>query len=72
MTSAGVSRHAYPRRGDSTLSSLLAQDGYRVVGSGSATPVILLHGELDSLRSRLGYDRVHIVGHSWGTILGFE
>jgi len=28
--------------------------------------------ELDSLRSALGYDRVHIVGHSWGTILGFE
>jgi pimeloyl-ACP methyl ester carboxylesterase len=51
---------------------LLAQYWYRVVGSGSATPVILLHGELDSLRSRLGYDRVHIVGHSWGTILGFE
>ena len=29
-------------------------------------------GELDSLRSALGFDRVHIVGHSWGTILGFE
>jgi proline iminopeptidase len=28
--------------------------------------------ELDSLRSALGYDRVHILGHSWGTILGFE
>jgi proline-specific peptidase len=28
--------------------------------------------ELDSLRSALGYDRVHIVGHSWGTILGLE
>ena len=93
---------------------------YRVVGSGNATPVILLHGgpgyssfymrsmealsadrpvvrydqlgagksdrvtdtamfniahfvrELDSLRSHLGYDKVHIVGHSWGTILGLE
>ena len=28
--------------------------------------------ELDSLRSHLGYDKVHILGHSWGTILGFE
>lgn len=28
--------------------------------------------ELDSLRSALGYERVHLVGHSWGTILGFE
>jgi proline iminopeptidase len=102
----------------------LAVDGgriwYRVVGSGNATPVILLHGgpgyssfymrslealsadrplvrydqlgagksdritdtamfniahfvrELDSLRSHLGYDKVHLVGHSWGTILGVE
>ena len=102
----------------------LAVDGgriwYRVVGSGNATPAILLHGgpgyssfylrsmealsadrpvvrydqlgagksdratdtaifniahfvrELDSLRSHLGYDKVHIVGHSWGTILGLE
>jgi proline iminopeptidase len=102
----------------------LAVDGgriwYRVVGSGTATPAILLHGgpgyasfymrsleglgadrpvvrydqsgsgksdkltdtamfniahfvkELDSLRAHLGYDKVHIVGHSWGTILGLE
>jgi proline iminopeptidase len=102
----------------------LAVDGgriwYRVVGSGNATPVILLHGgpgyssfymrslealsadrplvrydqlgggksdritdtalfniahfvrELDSLRSHLGYGKVHLVGHSWGTILGLE
>ena len=102
----------------------LAVDGgriwYRLVGSGNATPVILLHGgpgyssfymrsleglsadrrvvrydqlgagksdritdtalfniphfvrELDSLRSHLGYDKVHLVGHSWGTILGLE
>ena len=102
----------------------LAVDGgriwYRVVGSGNATPVVLLHGgpgyasfymrslealgtdrpvvrydqlgggksdritdtamfniahfvrELDSLRSHLGYDKMHVVGHSWGTILGFE
>lgn len=28
--------------------------------------------ELDSLRAHLGYDRVHLVGHSWGTILALE
>jgi proline iminopeptidase len=102
----------------------LAVDGgsiwYKRSGSGSGTPVILLHGgpgfssyylksleglgddrvvvrydqlgggrsdkltdttkftidhfvrELDSLRSALGYDKVHILGHSWGTILGYE
>jgi len=102
----------------------LAVDGgriwYKVSGSGSATPAILLHGgpgyasfymksqealsadrpivrydqlgaghsdrvtdtamfniahfvrELDSLRSHLGYDKVHLIGHSWGTILGLE
>jgi proline-specific peptidase len=93
---------------------------YRVVGHGTGTPAILLHGgpgfssfylkaleelgderrvvrydqlggghsdaatdtamfniahfvaELDSLRTHLGYDVVHILGHSWGTILGLE
>ena len=102
----------------------LAVDGgriwYKVSGTGTATPVILLHGgpgfssfymkplealgnerpvvrydqlgggksdgltdttkitiahfvkELDSLRAHLGYERVHLVGHSWGTILGLE
>jgi proline iminopeptidase len=93
---------------------------YKVSGSGTATPAILLHGgpgfssyymkplealatdrpvvrydqlgsgnsgtttdttiftiphfvaELDSLRSHLGYDKVHLVGHSWGTILAVE
>jgi proline iminopeptidase len=93
---------------------------YRKSGTGTGTPVILLHGgpgynsfylkplealgddrpvirydqlgggksgpmtdtsqmtiahfvrELDSLRAALGYDRVHIIGHSWGTILAFE
>ena len=29
-------------------------------------------GELDSLRSRLGYAKWHVVGHSWGTILALE
>ena len=28
--------------------------------------------ELDSLRSHLGYERWHVLGHSWGTILGLE
>lgn len=28
--------------------------------------------ELDSLRSSLGYDKVHLLGHSWGTILAYE
>ena len=102
----------------------LAVDGgriwYKVSGSGTATPAILLHGgpgfssfymksleglntdraivrydqlgggksdkiadtamfniahfvrELDSLRSHLGHNKVHVVGHSWGTILGLE
>ena len=93
---------------------------YKVSGTGTGTPVILLHGgpgfssyylkplealgddrkvvrydqlgagkssgttdttkmtiahfvaELDSLRSHLGYEKVHLVGHSWGTILGLE
>jgi proline iminopeptidase len=28
--------------------------------------------ELDSLRAHLGCQRVHLLGHSWGTILAFE
>ena len=28
--------------------------------------------ELDSLRAALGFEQMHLVGHSWGTILGFE
>jgi len=28
--------------------------------------------QLDALRSHLGLDRVHLYGHSWGTILGVE
>ena len=93
---------------------------YKVSGSGTATPVILLHGgpgfssfymkpmealsderrvvrydqlgqgksdatsdttlftieryvgELEALRASLGYDKIHIVGHSWGTNLSLE
>ncbi|MGQ0639345.1 MAG: alpha/beta fold hydrolase [Gemmatimonadaceae bacterium] len=28
--------------------------------------------ELDSLRAHLGYERMHLLGHSWGTILAVE
>ena len=28
--------------------------------------------ELDSLRAHLGFDKVHLLGHSWGTILAVE
>lgn len=93
---------------------------YRVAGTGTGTPVVLLHGgpgfssyylkpfedlgddrqvvrydqlgggksdvttdttlftiehfvaELDSLRSHLGVDRWHVLGHSWGTMLAIE
>jgi proline-specific peptidase len=93
---------------------------YRVVGTGSGTPVVLLHGgpgapsyylktlaalgddrpvilydqlgagrsdhitdttlmtvagyvaELDSLRRALKLERFHLLGHSWGTMLGAE
>jgi proline iminopeptidase len=105
-------------------SSRLAVDGgsiwYRVTGTGTGTPVILLHGgpgfssfylksleqlgddrpvirydqlgsgksdhitdttaftiahfveELDSLRRHLRIDRLHVYGHSWGTMLAVE
>ena len=93
---------------------------YKISGTGTGTPVILLHGgpgyssfylkafealgndrpvvrydqlgggksdrvsdttlftiphfvhELDSLRADLGYQKVHLLGHSWGTILAVE
>ncbi len=111
-------------RAMATEGSRLAVPGgtiwYRVVGGGSGTPVILLHGgpglpsvylkslealgderavvrydqlgsgysdkvqdtalftvphyvaELDSLRAHLGVERVHVYGHSWGSILALE
>jgi proline iminopeptidase len=53
---------------------------YDQLGGGKSTAVVdtskinIPHfvRELDSLRAHLGYDRVHLVGHSWGTILGLE
>ena len=118
---------APPPRADSPLpagEAYLAVPGgriwYRLSGSGSGVPVILLHGgpgyssyylkslealgsdrpvvrydqlgggksspagdttlftiphfvaELDSLRAHLGYARMHLLGHSWGTILAVE
>ncbi|MEX2153806.1 MAG: proline iminopeptidase-family hydrolase [Gemmatimonadaceae bacterium] len=53
---------------------------YDQLGAGRSTKVIdttlftVRHfvAELDSLRSALGYEKVHLVGHSWGTILGLE
>jgi proline iminopeptidase len=53
---------------------------YDQLGSGKSdgltdtTKITIAHfvKELDSLRAHLGYDRVHLVGHSWGTILGLE
>lgn len=115
-TSAGAPLAA----GESYLAVPGGRIWYRVTGSGSATPAILLHGgpgfsshylkplealdsdrrvvrydqlggghsdrisdttmftiphfvaELDSLRSHLGYNKVHLIGHSWGTILAVE
>jgi len=53
---------------------------YDQLGAGKSGPLTdtskftIAHfvGELDSLRASLGYDKVHILGHSWGTILAYE
>jgi proline iminopeptidase len=53
---------------------------YDQLGAGHSDPITdtamfnIAHfvRELDSLRSHLGYDKVHVIGHSWGTILGLE
>ena len=53
---------------------------YDQLGSGKSgsltytTKMTIAHfvNELDSLRAHLGYDKFHIVGHSWGTMLGIE
>jgi proline iminopeptidase len=48
--------------------------GGKSSGSGDTTQFTIPHfvAELDSLRAHLGYPRVHLVGHSWGTILAVE
>jgi len=53
---------------------------YDQLGSGKSGPLAdttkmtIAHfvQELDALRARLGFDRVHLLGHSWGTILAVE
>jgi proline iminopeptidase len=119
VAAGDTSRHAL-LPGESYLPVDGGKIWYRVVGTGAAAPMILLHGgpgfgsyymkpleqlgsdrkvvrydqlgagasdrlsdttkmtiphyvaELESLRSHLGYDKVHLVGQSWGTILGLE
>jgi len=53
---------------------------YDQLGAGKSGPMTdttkmtIAHfvAELDLLRSHLGYDKVHLVGHSWGTMLALE
>ena len=124
-TAARASAHSTPSApelgaGEAKLAVDGGQIWYKVSGTGTGTPVILLHGgpgfssyylkplealgndrkvvrydqlgsgksgsltdttkmtiphfvaELDALRAKLGYDKVHLVGHSWGTILALE
>ncbi len=60
-------------------------DGRKVVrydqlGSGNSTKITdtamfnIPHfvAELEALRAHLGYDKIHVLGHSWGTILALE
>lgn len=106
--------------GEYTLAVPGGKIWYKITGTGTGTPVILLHGgpgfssfylkpledlgddrvvirydqlgggksdktsdttmfnfahfvnELDSLRAYLGLEQVHVLGHSWGTMLGLE
>lgn len=48
--------------------------GGKSPGLNDTTKITIAHfvAELDSLRTHLGYDKVHLLGHSWGTILAFE
>jgi proline iminopeptidase len=53
---------------------------YDQLGGGKSDPIsdtalfTIAHfvSELDSLRAHLGYERMHLLGHSWGTILAVE
>lgn len=53
---------------------------YDQLGGGKADPasdttlftIARYVAELDSLRAKLGFDKIHVIGHSWGTILGLE
>ena len=48
--------------------------GGKSSGLTDTTKITIEHfvAELDSLRSHLGFAKVHLVGHSWGTILALE
>ncbi|MDH3495389.1 MAG: proline iminopeptidase-family hydrolase [Gemmatimonadota bacterium] len=120
LVTACADRQSRLTPGEGSLPVPGGQIWYRVTGTGSATPVVLLHGgpgapsyylnplvalrderpviiydqlgagrsdritdttrmtiasyvaELDSLRRALGLERFHVLGHSWGTILGVE
>ncbi len=119
MATAAVSAQSI-LTGGSRLAVPGGEIWYRVVGSGTGTPLILIHGgpgissdylksmealgedrpvvrydqlgagksdvvtdtslfaisrfveELETLRRHLGLERVHLYGHSWGSILAFE
>ncbi|HEV7994099.1 MAG TPA: proline iminopeptidase-family hydrolase [Gemmatimonadaceae bacterium] len=48
--------------------------GGKSSGLTDTTKITIAHfvNELDSLRAHLGFEKMHLVGHSWGTILGLE